>query len=87
MHILLGNITGQFKPGPEARPAIGTSGLLEFADEDRVEVVVNDKGQREDVKKVVEKLKTVSFLAIQRFCNAIVSGTSLRRGCLRCIQA
>lgn len=53
--------TGQFRPGPEANPAIGTRGELEFVEEDRVEVAVNDKGQSEEVKGVIQELKAVCF--------------------------
>jgi hypothetical protein len=55
-------------PGPEARPTIGQPGELEFVDEDRVEVIVNDKGQREEIKKVIKELKTVSILFITIHC-------------------
>ncbi|KAF8225274.1 hypothetical protein L208DRAFT_1408748 [Tricholoma matsutake] len=50
---------GQFKPAPEARPTIGMPGVLEFTEEDRVEIVVNDEGQREDIKKVIQELEVV----------------------------
>jgi hypothetical protein len=64
-----GNFTGQFRPGLEARPNIGTPGVLEFAQEDRVEVVVNDEGQREEIKRAVQELKVVRsiFLVIMKF--------------------
>jgi hypothetical protein len=55
-------------PGPEARPTIGQPGELEFVDEDRVEVIVNDKGQREEIKKAIKELKTVSILFITIHC-------------------
>lgn len=32
--------TGQFKPGPSAQPHIGTVGVVEYVQEDRVEMVV-----------------------------------------------
>ncbi|KAF9463556.1 GTP cyclohydrolase 1 type 2/Nif3 [Collybia nuda] len=51
--------TGQFKPGHEAQPTIGTAEMLEYVEEDRVEVVVNDKGDREDVKRAIQELKAV----------------------------
>ena len=51
--------TGQFVPGPEANPAIGKRGELEFVEENRVEVVVNDKGQNEEIKGAIEELKSV----------------------------
>ena len=79
-------------PGPEARPAIGQPGELEFVDEDRVEVIVNDKGQREEIKKAIKELKTVSILFITihccwssfRFC---IGGTPIWRSWVRCVQA
>jgi len=49
--------TGQFKPGPEANPTIGSVGQVEYVDEERVELVVNDKGQRTELKNAVEALK------------------------------
>jgi hypothetical protein len=53
-------ITGQFKPGPGTHPAIGTLGELEYVEDDRVEVVVNDKGGRDEVKNAIRELKAVS---------------------------
>ncbi|KAJ7224314.1 hypothetical protein GGX14DRAFT_425148 [Mycena pura] len=46
--------TGQFQPTTGARPAIGTVGVLEFVEEDRVEVPVIDR-----VRDVVQELKAV----------------------------
>ncbi|KAI0785702.1 GTP cyclohydrolase 1 type 2/Nif3 [Abortiporus biennis] len=51
--------TGQFRPGPEANPAIGTRGELESVDEHRVEVVVNDKGENKEIKGAIDELKKV----------------------------
>lgn len=51
--------TGQFRPGSEANPHIGTPGKLEFVEEHRVEVVVNDKGQNDEVKAAIRELKSV----------------------------
>ncbi|KAL0065554.1 hypothetical protein AAF712_007465 [Marasmius tenuissimus] len=51
--------TGQFRPTAEAQPVIGKPGALEFVEEDRVELVINDKGNREEVKNAVEELKKV----------------------------
>ena len=51
--------TGQFRPGPEAHPHIGTPGELEFVEEDRVETLVVDRGQNEEVKGVIRELKSV----------------------------
>ena len=55
--------TGQFKPGPEANPAIGTRGELEFVEENKVEVVVNDKGANEEIKSAIRELKSVRTIA------------------------
>jgi hypothetical protein len=52
--------TGQFKPGPEANAAIGSVGQVEYVDEDRVELVVNDNGRKKEVKNVIEELKKVN---------------------------
>ena len=51
--------TGQFRPGPEANPAIGTRGELEFVEEDRVEVVVTDHGRNEEIQRAIQELKSV----------------------------
>lgn len=53
-------LTGQFKPGPGTQPTIGNPGKLEYVEEDRVEVVVNDQGDRQDLKRAVKELKAVS---------------------------
>ncbi|KAK7472208.1 hypothetical protein VKT23_000330 [Stygiomarasmius scandens] len=46
-------------PSAAANPAIGKRGELEFVEEDRVEMVVNDKGKKEELRKAVEELKKV----------------------------
>ncbi|KAJ7115977.1 hypothetical protein C8R44DRAFT_793793 [Mycena epipterygia] len=46
--------TGQFLPGPNARPAIGAVGTLERVEEDRVEVLVVGP-----VREIILALKTV----------------------------
>ncbi|EEB98731.1 hypothetical protein MPER_01712 [Moniliophthora perniciosa FA553] len=52
--------TGQFKPTSDADPTIGKSGgPLEFVEEDRVELVVNDKGNKDEVRKAIEELRKV----------------------------
>ncbi|THV06250.1 hypothetical protein K435DRAFT_744071 [Dendrothele bispora CBS 962.96] len=51
--------TGQFLPTEAANPTIGKSGELEFVEEDKVEIVVNDKGNKEELRKAVEELKKV----------------------------
>lgn len=55
--------TGQFLPGPEANPVIGKRGELEFVEENRVEVVVNDKGENEEIRGAITELKAVSGYA------------------------
>ncbi|KAJ3537870.1 hypothetical protein NM688_g6606 [Phlebia brevispora] len=49
--------TGQFLPGSLANPTVGKPGQLEFVEEDRVEVVVSDKGKNEEIRHAVEELK------------------------------
>ncbi|CAA7260476.1 unnamed protein product [Cyclocybe aegerita] len=51
--------TGQFRPLSGANPNLGKVGELEFVEEDRVELLVNDKGQREQVRDAVKELKNV----------------------------
>lgn len=51
--------TGQFKPGPKANPTIGVPGRMEFVEENRVEVVVNDVGSNAITKGVIKELKSV----------------------------
>ncbi|KAJ6631326.1 hypothetical protein B0H10DRAFT_1865928 [Mycena sp. CBHHK59/15] len=51
--------TGQFKPCEGAKPVTGSVGALEFVEEDRVEIVVHDLGQREQVRAIIHELKTV----------------------------
>jgi hypothetical protein len=53
--------TGQFKPGPGATPTIGSIGAVEYVEEDRVELVVNDKGQKVELKEAINELKTVTY--------------------------
>ena len=54
-------IAGQFKAGQGANPAIGSVGVVEYVEEDRVEVVVNDNGQKAELKDVVKELKKVTY--------------------------
>jgi hypothetical protein len=49
---------GQFKATAAANPTLGTKGVLEMVEEDRVELLINDKG---DVSKAVEELKKVGL--------------------------
>jgi hypothetical protein len=51
--------TGQFKPLAAANPAIGERSKLEFVQEDRVELVVNDNGEKVELRKAIEELKKV----------------------------
>ncbi|KAJ7260567.1 GTP cyclohydrolase 1 type 2/Nif3 [Mycena rebaudengoi] len=51
--------TGQFKPSEGAKPAIGSPGTLEFVEEDRVEILVNDSSDREEVRAIIRELKKV----------------------------
>lgn len=55
--------TGQFRPGPEANPHIGKPGELEFVEEDRVETLIVDKGESEEVKGVIKELKSVCYVS------------------------
>lgn len=59
--------TGQFKPGPKANPTIGVPGRMEFVEENRVEVVVNDVGSNAITKGVIKELKSVrnAFIAVR----------------------
>ena len=60
--------TGQFLPGSLANPAIGKPGQLEFVEEDRVEVLVSDKGKNEEIRHAVEELKRVRSLSLSMHC-------------------
>ncbi|TFK44995.1 GTP cyclohydrolase 1 type 2/Nif3 [Crucibulum laeve] len=51
--------TGQFKPVLGANPTIGSVGELEHVEEDRVELVIDDKGNNEEVKNAIQELKNV----------------------------
>ncbi|KIM40389.1 hypothetical protein M413DRAFT_28865 [Hebeloma cylindrosporum] len=51
--------TGQFMPMRGADPTLGDVGHLEFVDEDRIELVVIDKGGHEQVKATIKELKNV----------------------------
>lgn len=82
--------TGQFRPGPEANPTIGTRGELEFVEENRVEVVVDDKGANEEVRNVITELKSVrTHFSCIRTCTLDRAfthvGASLRRSRIRCV--
>ncbi|KAK7691828.1 hypothetical protein QCA50_005232 [Cerrena zonata] len=49
--------TGQFRPGSKTNPTIGHPGELEYVDENKVEVVVNDNGANEEIRGAIEELK------------------------------
>ncbi|KAJ4471592.1 hypothetical protein J3R30DRAFT_3450389 [Lentinula aciculospora] len=51
--------TGQYKPTEEAQPAIGTPGHLVFIEEDRVELLVIDQGEKVQLRNAVQELKKV----------------------------
>lgn len=50
---------GQFRPTAEAQPTIGTPGELEFVEEDRVELIVLDQGDKVQLRNAVRELKKV----------------------------
>jgi hypothetical protein len=51
--------SGQFKSIGSANPTIGQVGKLETVEEDRVELVVNDKGHKEELRQAIQELKNV----------------------------
>lgn len=58
---------GQFMPCSTARPALGHPGKLQFVEEDRVEVVVNDQGGSNfQLKGILKELKEVGILVYFR---------------------
>lgn len=71
--------TGQFRPGPEANPHIGTPGKPEAVEEHRVEVVVIDKGQNDEIKAAIAELKSVRrFIVKEAAADHLFPGTSIR---------
>lgn len=52
---------GQFKPGAGAQPAIGSVGQIEYVEEDRIELVVIDKGEKVELKNTICELKAVDI--------------------------
>lgn len=82
--------TGQFLPGADAKPTIGQVGNVEFVEEDRVEFVVNDRGDKSTLRCVVDELKKVrpDVLSDDFSCSAnfVIIGPPVRRGCCGCIQ-
>ncbi|GAV99267.1 structural toxin protein [Lentinula edodes] len=51
--------TGQYHPTEEAQPAIGTPGQLVCIEEDRVELIVIDQGEKVQLRNAVQELKKV----------------------------
>jgi hypothetical protein len=54
-------VIGQFKPTISASPVIGSAGQLNYVEEDRVELLVNDKGGNDELKGAIQELKKVCF--------------------------
>ncbi len=67
---------GQFKATAAANPTLGTKGMFETVEEDRVEVLINDKG---DVNKAIEELKKVGL----RDCTWLVGRQCSVHRCIR----
>jgi len=55
-------LSGQFKSVGSANPTIGNVGQLEYVEEDKVEVVVNDRGQHNEIRNVIKELKNVRVI-------------------------
>ncbi|KAI0061920.1 hypothetical protein BV25DRAFT_1907836 [Artomyces pyxidatus] len=52
--------TGQFLPEGGSNPAVGSVGTLEYVEEDRVELVVNDSGgDHAELRNAIDELKKV----------------------------
>ena len=69
---------GQFKPVGEANPTIGSVGVLEQVEEDRVEVLVVDEGHKEEIRGVIQELKHVRYscqLEYERLPNHFVDSS------------
>ena len=49
------NVIGRFKPDADADPAIGTVGMLESVEEERIEAIC----ERESLQKVITAIKSV----------------------------
>lgn len=54
------SVLGQFVPGNSANPTIGERGKTEYVEEDRVEFIVNDPGDKSALRKVVDELRMAS---------------------------
>ncbi|KAH7883371.1 GTP cyclohydrolase 1 type 2/Nif3 [Phlebopus sp. FC_14] len=50
---------GQFQPAQGANPTLGTLGVLEKVEEDRVEILLHDKGERRELSDAIQALKEV----------------------------
>ncbi|PFH52208.1 hypothetical protein AMATHDRAFT_140662 [Amanita thiersii Skay4041] len=50
---------GQFRPLAGSNPFLGKTSELEYVEEDRVELLVSDKGGKEEIRKSIEELKKV----------------------------
>ncbi|KAG9312322.1 hypothetical protein JVU11DRAFT_7637 [Chiua virens] len=48
---------GQFKPGPNATPTVGSTGILEKVEEHRVEILVLDNGDKTHLNDAINTLK------------------------------
>ena len=57
-------------PKESANPTIGKVGQLEFVDEDRVELVVNDKGKHKEIEQAIKELKNVRVYIANLLCFA-----------------
>ncbi|KAF9494158.1 hypothetical protein BDN71DRAFT_1005744 [Pleurotus eryngii] len=51
--------TGQFKPVSSANPTIGSLECVEYVEEDRVEILVQDQGRGEEMKETIKALKEI----------------------------
>ncbi|KAJ8697146.1 hypothetical protein PTI98_006946 [Pleurotus ostreatus] len=66
--------TGQFKPVSSANPTIGSLECVEYVEEDRVEILVQDQGRGEEMKETIKALKEVghnilaSSLSYYKYC-------------------
>ena len=57
-------LLGQFLPSEASNPTIGKPGSMEFVEEDRVEIIVNDSGERHELKQAIVELKSVRRLKL-----------------------
>lgn len=83
-------LIGQFKPIDGADPTIGSVGVLEQVEEDRVEITLIDNEKAgKTVLNVVNELKSVSHSKFYiMFLPSLMSlGASVRRGRIWCVQS